>query len=104
MPRDHDYYVYMVTNFTRTVLYIGVTSDLEGRLFEHRIGTCKGFTKQYNVDRLVFCEHYGHIVDAIAREKQLKGWTRAKKEALIATENPRWDDLSSRWLRQPLGP
>ena len=97
MSRDHDYHVYMVTNFTRTVLYIGVTSDLEGRLYEHRAGVCKGFTKHYHVDRLVFYELYGHILDAIAREKQLKGWTRAKKEALVATKNPCWDDLSAGW-------
>ena len=102
MPREHDYYVYMVTNFARSVLYIGVTSDLEGRLYEHREGVTAGFTKRYRVNRLVFCEHYGDVLAAIAREKQLKGWTRAKKETLVAVGNPRWDDLSTDWGWKPL--
>ena len=97
MARDHDYFVYLLTNFARTVLYIGVTSDLEGRLYEHRMGTLPSFTKRYRVNRLVYCEGYGEVLQAIAREKQLKGWTRAKKEALIATTNPRWEDLSANW-------
>ncbi len=97
MPRDHDYHVYLLTNLARTVLYIGVTSDLEGRLYEHRTGTRKGFTKDYRVDRLVYCELYGHVLDAIAREKQLKGWRRIKKDALIASVNPEWNDLSAGW-------
>ena len=97
MSRDHAYYVYMVTNFARSVLYIGITNNLEGRLYEHRETDLKGFTKRYRAYRLVFCEQYDYVQDAIAREKQLKGWTRAKKEALIATENPRWDDLGAEW-------
>ena len=105
MPREHDYFVYLLTNASRTVLYIGVTSDLEGRLYEHRTGTLPSFTKRYAVNRLVYCEGYAEVLDAIAREKQLKGWTRAKKEALIATTNPQWVDLSADWpaLRNTLG-
>ncbi len=97
MARNHTYSVYMVTNFVRSVLYIGVTSDLEGRLYEHREGELKGFTKQYRAHYLVFYEDFACVRDAIAREKQLKGWTRAKKEALIARGNPRWDDLGAGW-------
>ena len=97
MARDHTYSVYMVTNFARSVLYIGVTSHLEGRLYEHREGELKGFTKQYRAYRLVFYEDFADVRDAIAWEKQLKGRTRAKKETLIAKENPRWDDLSAGW-------
>ena len=97
MASERAYSVYMVTNFARSVLYIGVTSNLEGRLYEHREGECKGFTKQYRGYRLVFYEDFADVRDAIAREKQLKGWTRAKKENLIAKANPRWDDLSAGW-------
>ena len=97
MARDHAYHVYLLTNLARTVLYIGVTSDLEGRLYEHRMAERPGFTQRYKVDRLVYCEHYGDVLAAIAREKQLKGWKRAKKDALIATENPEWNDLSVEW-------
>ncbi len=96
MARDHNYFVYLLTNAGRTVLYIGMTSDLEGRLYEHRTGALPtSFTSRYRVDRLVYYEGYGEVLAAIAREKQLKGWTRVKKEALIATMNPRWEDLSA---------
>ena len=98
MPRDHAYYVYLLTNFARSVVYIGVTSDLEGRLYEHREGElASSFTKRYKVYRLVHCEQYSDVQAALAREKQLKGWTRAKKNALIEAENPRWDDLGAAW-------
>ncbi len=100
MARDHDYYVYILTNRASTVLYIGVTSDLEGRLHEHRAAETLGFTKDYHVDLLVYWEQYWDVAAAIAREKQLKGWRRVKKDALIATFNPRWDDLSAQWMRQ----
>ncbi len=98
MARDHDYFVYLLSNKTRTVLYIGVTSDLEARLRAH-IGRVhpKSFTARYQVDRLMYYEEFEDVLAAIAREKQLKGWTRAKKNALIATTNPRWTDLSAGW-------
>ena len=79
------------------MLYIGVTNDVEARLHAHRDGTTPGFTRQYRVDRLVYYEAFGEVLDTIAREKQLKGWTRAKKEALIAKNNPHWTDLSANW-------
>ena len=87
------YYVYIVTNKHNSVLYIGVTSNLEGRIFEHRERLIEGFTKRYQVTKLIFYEDYPDPRSAIAREKQLKGWRREKKIALIAKQNPRWNDL-----------
>ncbi len=107
MARDHDYCVYLLTNYARTVLYIGVTSDLEGRLYEHITRVHPGgFTGRYQVDRLVCYEQFGDVLTAIEREKQLKGWTRAKKNALVARSNPLWADLSADWpaLRGLRGP
>ena len=75
-------------------LYVGVTNDLEKRLFEHRQGLTEGFTKKYNVDRLVYLEEMEEPMAAIVREKQIKGWSRAKKIALIKEHNPEWKDLS----------
>jgi putative endonuclease len=91
--RDGNYYVYIVTNKNHSVLYIGITGDLEGRLHEHREKLLEGFTKQYQANKLLFYEDYPDPRSAIAREKQLKGWRRSKKIALIATMNPRWNDL-----------
>lgn len=88
------YYVYIMTNKSRVVLYTGVTSDLDRRVWEHQYGALKGFTKKYRVNRLVYHETYNRIDDAIAREKELKGWRRSKKNALVETVNPRWADLS----------
>jgi putative endonuclease len=87
------YYVYIVTNKHDSVLYIGVTSDLEGRIFEHRERLIEGFTKRYQATKLIYCEDYPDPASAIAREKQLKGWRREKKTALIEKRNPRWHDL-----------
>jgi putative endonuclease len=87
------YYVYIVTNKNHSVLYIGVTGDLEGRIHEHRDKLVEGFTKQYQSAKLIFYEDYPDPRSAIAREKQLKGWRRSKKIALIETLNPRWTDL-----------
>ena len=97
MEREHKYFVYLLTNAGRTVLYIGVTSELESRLVNHCQGTYPGFTATYQVNRLIYFESFGEVLAAIAREKQLKGWTRAKKEALVARVNPRWEDLSADW-------
>jgi putative endonuclease len=91
--RDGNYYVYIVTNKNHSVLYIGVTGDLEGRLHEHREKLLEGFTKQYQANKLIFYEDYPDPRSAIAREKQLKGWRRSKKIALIESMNPRWIDL-----------
>ena len=78
-------------------LYTGITNDLERRLFEHRQGMTRGFTKKYNVHRLVYFEETDDPVAAIAREKQIKSWARRKKVALIERCNPDWKDLSARW-------
>ena len=86
-------YTYILTNRHHTVLYIGVTSCLEKRLYEHRNHLIPGFTSKYKLHKLVYCERYDHIEDAILREKQLKGKTRAKKEDLINSQNPKWDEL-----------
>ena len=87
------HYTYMLTNRHNTVLYIGVTNNLVRRTYEHRNKLLEGFTKRYNLTKLVYFEAAEDIRGAIAREKQLKGWTRAKKERLIATMNPQWNDL-----------
>jgi putative endonuclease len=91
-----DYFVYILASRSG-VLYVGVTNDLERRLFEHRHKLVAGFTSKYNVTRLVYYESFGDIRDAIAREKQLKGWRRAKKIALLETTNPAWQDFSDNW-------
>ena len=91
------YYVYILSNWDDSVLYIGVTSNLPKRLFEHRNHLVDGFTKKYNVHKLVYFEETTDVNSAIAREKQLKGWTRKKKIDLISKTNPEWIDLSATW-------
>jgi len=85
-------YVYILSSRSRR-LYIGVTGDLKGRIWEHKQGIIEGFTKTYKINQLVYYEDYPDMVSAIAREKQLKGWVRAKKIALILEKNPGWEDL-----------
>ncbi len=92
-----NYYVYILTNKTNRVLYIGVTNNLERRLYEHRNELADSFTKRYHVHKLVYFETTTDIRTAIEREKQLKGWLRVKKNALIETMNPKWEDLSTKW-------
>jgi len=91
------YFVYMLTNKHNTTLYTGVTNDLERRLYEHRNKLVDGFTKRYNLDKLVYYEATTDVRSAIEREKQIKGWTRAKKDCLIEAMNPQWRDLSNDW-------
>lgn len=88
------YYVYLLTNANHTVLYIGVTNGVARRVAEHKAGQHEGFTKKYNVYQLVYFETYSHINAAIAREKQLKAGSRAKKLALINESNPAWGELA----------
>ena len=88
------YFVYILSNWNHKVLYVGVTNNLERRLYEHKNHLLEGFTKKYNVDKLVFFEETDDIYQAIAREKQIKGWTRAKKNALVESVNPDWSELS----------
>ena len=86
------YYVYILTNKTDTVMYIGVTNDLRRRLYEHKNEQIEGFTKKYHVHKLVYFEEYSEANDAIAREKQLKGWVRTKKNRIVEAKNPYWND------------
>jgi putative endonuclease len=91
------YYVYILTNVKNTVLYTGVTNNLERRLYEHKNKTNTGFTERYNVNKLVYVETTSDPVSAIQREKQIKGWLRSKKIALINSVNPEWKDLSKEY-------
>ncbi|MBR4450959.1 MAG: GIY-YIG nuclease family protein [Clostridia bacterium] len=93
--RDYNYYVYILTNQSDKVMYIGVTNNLERRLYEHKHNMVEGFTKKYNVHKLVYYEHTTDVYAAITREKELKGWRRSKKNALVETMNPEWKDLSN---------
>lgn len=93
----HNYYVYILTNWNNKVMYIGVTNNLGRRLSEHKSKLVDGFTKKYNVNKLVYYEYTHSIDDAIRREKQIKGWLRAKKNQLVTTVNPDWRDLSLDW-------
>jgi len=86
-------YVYLLANKHNNVLYTDVTNDLIRRVYEHKNKLVAGFTQKYNVDRLVYYEVCSGIVMAIEREKQIKGWSRKKKQDLINTLNPEWDDL-----------
>ncbi len=94
--RDHRYTVYIMASRSHT-LYIGVSNDIGRRVREHKNHAFEGFTAKYNIDRLVWYKTCGDARDAIAREKQLKGWVRAKKIRLIESLNPTWQDLSEEW-------
>ncbi len=91
---DKQYFVYILTNENNKVLYIGVTSDLVGRIFQHKEQVIKCFTSRYNVDKLVYYEVYEDIYEAISREKQLKNWRRDWKNNLVESANKNWKDLS----------
>jgi putative endonuclease len=93
------YYVHIMTNNSRT-LYTGVTDDLVRRVYEHRNKLIEGFTRKYNITRLVYYEITSDVRAAIQREKQIKGWLRKKKIALIEAANPEWKDLSERWYEE----
>ena len=93
-----NYYVYILANKTNSTVYIGVTNDLMRRLWEHRNDRIEGFTKTYHVHKLVYYESFSDVRDAIAREKQLKGWRRARKNELIESVNPAWEDLAGDWF------
>ena len=87
----------MMTNKGNTVIYVGMTNDVQSRVRDHKQGVNKGFTKQYACTKLVYYEEYQWVQDAIAREKQLKAGSRQKKVDLINLENPQWNDLSADW-------
>ena len=91
------YFVYILTNWSNTVIYIGITNNLERRLYEHKSKLAKGFTERYNATKLVYFDCCPDVIAAIAREKQIKGWTRQKKINLVSEMNPQWRDLSEDW-------
>ena len=97
MSDRHDYWTYIMASMSR-VLYVGVTSDLQGRVSQHKLKLIEGFTKKYNCTRLVWYEQFREIRDAIDCETRIKGWLRAKKIALIEQLNPEWKDLSAGWF------
>jgi putative endonuclease len=93
---DHRYWIYIIASRTGT-LYIGMTNNLERRMWEHKTSHSVGFSQKYRCDRLVYCEGFDDVLKAIDREKPLKGWRREKKIALIESRNPRWEDLAEKW-------
>jgi putative endonuclease len=94
--QEHYYFTYIMASRSHT-LYIGVTGDLQKRVFQHKWKEHEGFTARYNCDRLVWFEQHQVVQIAIKREKQLKGWRRSRKIALIESANPAWTDLSRHW-------
>jgi putative endonuclease len=92
----HLYFVYMMTNQHHSLFYTGMTNELKTRAWQHKTGKVKGFTSRYNLDKLVWYEDHEWVQDAIAREKQIKRWSRKKKIALIEKMNPNWEDLYNR--------
>ena len=91
-----NYYIYIMSNNSNTIVYIGITNDLVSRVYEHRNELVEGFSKKFHTHKLVYFEVYNTAYDAIAREKQLKKWTREKKNILIEKDNPEWIDLWDR--------
>ncbi len=101
IQREHCYSVYITGSISGT-LYVGMTGNLQFRIRQHKEHTFRGFTAKYEVDRLLYYETYGDVLAAIRREKQLKGWRRQKKIALIEQANPQWRDLSRGWYEKPV--
>ena len=90
---DRQFWVYILNSASGNALYIGITNNLEKRVWEHRNGSGSEFAKKYRATRLVYAEEYDNPSDAIAREKQLKGWRRERKNELVRSINPEWRDL-----------
>lgn len=91
-------FVYIISNWSGAVIYTGVTSDLLKRIYQHKNGLLKGFSQKYKVTKLVYYEEFGDIELAIMREKEIKKWRREKKNSLIKSMNPEWNDLAERWF------
>ena len=92
------YYVYLMTNWNNKVMYIGITNNLERRIFEHKQKVGQGFTEKYNINKLVYYEQTSDIIEALNREKEIKKWRREKKNRLVVKTNPIWRDLSEDFL------
>lgn len=95
--RDYNFYVYILTNWNNKVMYVGMTNDLERRIYEHKNKLVEGFTKKYNITKLVYFEHGNDVQAVIEREKEIKKWRREKKNNLVMTMNPTWKDLTLEW-------
>ena len=94
MVKETHYYVYLLTNWNHRVMYVGFTNDLKRRVYEHQKKLVKGFTEKYNVNKLVYFEQTSDVTAAITREKEIKKWRREKKDKLVFSINPSWNDLS----------
>lgn len=92
------YHVYIISNSSR-MLYVGVTNDLQRRMFEHKGKLVPGFSQKYNLHQLVYWESFGNIKDAITRDRVIKGWLRTRKVVLIREMNPEWKDLAEDWFK-----
>ena len=102
MPREYRFFVYIMSIKSRRI-YTGVSNSIVRRVAQHKRGDIKGFTQRYKINRLVYYERFQFIGNAIRREKQIKGWDRAKRIALIERDNPTWDDLADDWSK-PIDP
>ena len=98
MTSERNYYVYLLTNWNNKVMYVGVTNNLERRIYEHKHKLVQGFTQKYNVDKLVYFEETKDVHAALEREKEIKKWRREKKNALVLKNNTEWRDLSEGWV------
>ncbi len=96
MSREYRFFVYIMASKSRRI-YTGVTNNIERRAAQHKSGKIEGFTKRYRINRLVYYKAFRYVGNAIRREKEIKGWDRAKRVALIECENPTWDDLAEGW-------
>ncbi len=97
MSARKKYYVYLLTNWNNKVMYIGVTSDMAKRIYEHKKKLVKGFTEKYNINKLVYFEETTDVMTALQREKEIKKWRREKKNQLVNQVNLAWKDLSLEW-------
>ncbi len=92
-----NYYIYLLTNWNNKVMYVGMTNNLERRVYEHKNKLVNGFTKRYNINKLVYFEETSDVNAAISREKEIKKWRREKKDSLVLSINQEWKDLSEGW-------
>jgi len=98
MQADNIYHVYILTNWNKKVMYIGVTNNLARRIYEHKHTIIKGFTEKYNANKLVYFEQMHDISAALEREKQIKKWRHEENDSLVVAANPEWNDLSEGWF------
>lgn len=98
MASGRNYYVYILTNWNNKVMYVGVTNNLERRMYEHKNKLIEGFTQKYNIGKLVYFEETSDVYSALKREKEIKKWRREKKDALVLKANENWKDLSDGWF------